>query len=119
MKKIYYLSSCDTDTCRRILKDLEPLDGFTLQDIKTDSITPDQLSKMHELTKSYEALFSKRARLYKEKGLAEKTLTETEYRSLILEHYTFLKRPVILFGDKIFVGNSKKVVEAAKETINS
>ncbi|WP_282053755.1 arsenate reductase family protein [Maribacter luteus] len=116
MKKVYYLSTCDT--CKRILKELDPLDGFQLQDIKTEPITISQLEEMKSLSGSYESLFSKRARLYKERGLAQKDLTEDDYKNLILEHYTFLKRPVILFNDNIFVGNSKKVVEAAKQSIH-
>lgn len=117
MNKIYHLSTCDT--CKRILKELQPLDRFQLQDIKTEAITETQLDEMHNLSGSYESLFSKRARLYKEKGLASQELTEADFKKLILEHYTFLKRPVILFKDQIFVGNSKKVVQTAKETIHS
>ncbi|MCP4978231.1 MAG: hypothetical protein GY931_18945 [Maribacter sp.] len=116
MKKIYHLSTCDT--CKRILKELQPLDGFELQDIKAEAITDSQLQKMKQLSGSFEALFSKRARLYKEKGLPTKTLSEADYEKLILEHYTFLKRPVILFDDKIFIGNSKKVIETALENIH-
>ena len=117
MKKIYYLSTCDT--CQRILKELQPLINVELQDIKIDTITVEQLEKMQQLAGSYEALFSKRARLYREKGLNEKQLSETDFKNLILEHYTFLKRPVILVENQIFVGNSKKVVEAAKTAIHS
>ena len=116
MKKIYYLSTCDT--CKRILKELQPLDGFQLQDIKAEAITNTQLDEMKNLSGSFESLFSKRARLYKERGLGKQQLTEDDFRKLILEHYTFLKRPVILFNDKIFIGNSKKVIEAAKETLH-
>lgn len=116
MKKIYYLSTCDT--CKRILKELQPLDGFQLQDIKAEAITNTQLDEMKNLSGSFESLFSKRARLYKERGLGKQPLTEDDFRKLILEHYTFLKRPVILFNDKIFIGNSKKVIEAAKETLH-
>lgn len=116
MGKIYHLSTCDT--CKRILKELQPLNGFVLQDIKTENVTASQLEEMYNLSGSYEALFSKRARLYKEKGLAAKELSETDYKKLILEHYTFLKRPVILVEDSIFIGNSKKNVLAAKETIH-
>jgi len=116
MKKIYYLSTCDT--CKRILKELQPLDGFLLQDIKAEAITNTQLDEMKNLSGSFESLFSKRARLYKERGLGKQTLAEDDFRTLILEHYTFLKRPVILFNDKVFIGNSKKVIEAAKETLN-
>lgn len=115
MNKIYYLSSCNT--CTRIINELNLPEGFQLQDIKTEPITEQQIEQMRELTDSYESLFSKRARLYKELGLKEKTLSETDYKNYILEHYTFLKRPVLLVNDQIFIGNSKKTVEAAKLAI--
>ena len=117
MKKIYYLSSCDT--CKRILNELKPLGDIELQDIKSDAITPQQLKEMRNLAGSYEALFSKRARLFSERQLKDKQLEDKDYEALILEHYTFLKRPVILVNNQIFIGNSKKVVAAAKETIHT
>ncbi|MBO0352565.1 hypothetical protein J0656_00945 [Muricauda ruestringensis] len=116
MKKIYHLGSCST--CKRILKELEPLDGVELQEIKSEPITPEQLEQMEALSGSYESLFSRRAMLFRQKGLHEKELSEKDYKDLILEHYTFLKRPVIIVEDQIFVGNSKKTVEAAKEAIH-
>ncbi|BAO75764.1 hypothetical protein WPG_1534 [Winogradskyella sp. PG-2] len=81
-------------------------------------MTESQIDEMRTLTDSYESLFSKRARLYKELGLKEKSLFENDYKNSILEHYTFLKRPVILFNNLIFIGNSKKIVEAAKQAIH-
>ncbi len=117
MKKVYYLSSCNT--CKRILNDLEPLGDIELQDIKSDPITPEQLKVMRNLAGSYEALFSRRARLFSERQLKDQQLEEKNYEKLILEHYTFLKRPVILVNNQIFIGNSRKVVAAAKETIHS
>ena len=94
MKKIYYLSTCDT--CKRIISELELKDkGFIFQDIKTEKITSVQLEEMKNLAGSYEALFSRIARKYKELGLPSKTLTEADYKKFILEEYTFLKRPVI------------------------
>lgn len=117
MKKIYHLSTCDT--CQRILKELQPLNGAVLQDIKTEAITEAQVEEMKKLAGSYEALFSKRARLYRQKGLHEKQLSEADFKNLILEHYTFLSRPVTIIDDKIFIGNSKKVVAAAKEALHS
>ena len=116
MKKIYHLSTCDT--CKRILKELDPPSSFILQDIKEEEITEEQLDEMEELAGSYEALFSRRARLYKERDLKNEDLDEGRYKNLILEHYTFLKRPVVINNDKIFVGNSKKTVAAAKESIH-
>ena len=116
MKKIYHLSTCDT--CRRIITELNLSSDFELQDIKTETITEAQLKEMRQLTDSYESLFSKRARLYKELNLKEKSLSEDDYKQHILEHYTFLKRPVIIFNDQIFIGNSKKTVEAAKQALD-
>lgn len=116
MKKIYHLSTCDT--CRKILKEIDPPQSFILQDIKTEPITGEQLDEMERLSGSYEALFSKRARLYKERNLKDENLTEDKFRSLILEHYTFLKRPVVINNDEIFIGNSKKIVEVAKRAIH-
>ncbi len=86
--------------------------GFQLQDIRTEKITPQQLSEMKQLAGSYEALFSRRALLYKELGLKDKKLTESDYRDYILKQDTFLKRPVVIVGDRIFIGSEKKNVEA-------
>lgn len=102
----------------RILKTLNVSSEYILQDIKEEEITVSQLEEMHKLSGSYEALFSKRAKLYKEMDLKNQALSERDFKHYILEHYTFLKRPVIIFGDNIFIGNSKKVVDAANNLIN-
>lgn len=114
MKKIYHLSTCTT--CQRILQETGT-GGVTLQDIKTEKITPAQLDEMKSRAGSYEALFSRRALKYKELGLKDQQLTEADYRRLILEEYTFLKRPVALIGKKIFVGSEKKAVAGLKEEL--
>ena len=115
MKKIYYLSTCDT--CKRIMKEIGVDSTWEKQDIKTVKITIEQIEKMRALSGSYEALFSKRAQKYKSLGLKEMNLTETDYKKYILEEYTFLKRPVTLLDNNIFVGNSKKVTEAIIEAL--
>ena len=115
MKKIYYLSTCDT--CRRIIKRLGGLDDFIKQDIKTEAITAVQLKEMRDMAGSYEALFSRRAVKYKEMQLKDRVLEEKDYKRLILEEYTFLKRPVIISGKHIFIGNEEKNVAAAEQTI--
>lgn len=115
INKIFHLSSCTT--CKRIIKELQQYTSFSMQDIKTEPITPDQLDTMRAQAGSYEALFSKRAIKYRQRGLHEQALNEDDYRSLILEEYTFLKRPVIWTGGLQFVGNSKKTVAAAIQAI--
>jgi arsenate reductase len=116
MKKVYYLKTCST--CIRILKELNLSPEFVLQDIKTEPITVKQLEEMHTLSGSYEALFSKRSKLYKEMGLKDQSLKEKDFKHYILEHYTFLSRPVFIVNNEIFIGNSKKNVEAVKIAIS-
>jgi arsenate reductase len=116
MNKIYYLSTCDT--CKRIISELELKEkGFVFQDIKTEKITSAQLEEMKNAVDSYEALFSRIARKYKELALGEKSLTENDYNKFILEEYTFLKRPVIFIGKKVFVGNTKSVIADVKAAL--
>lgn len=114
MKKIYYLSSCST--CARIIEELKlKQKKFVFQDIKTEPITSQQLEEMKQFKGSYEALFSRVALKYK--ALDPKPTTEAQYKKLILQEYTFLKRPVIIYNNQIFVGNSKSNVQEAAKAI--
>ena len=106
MNKIYYLASCDT--CRKIIKSLPKNNNLVFHDIKQNPITLKELEEMHQLSGSYEALFSKKAILYKSMDLKNKVLTEDDYKNLILEHYTFLSRPVFIIDNKIYIGNSQQ-----------
>ncbi|WP_431243325.1 arsenate reductase family protein [Flavobacterium sp. P21] len=105
MNKIYYLASCDT--CRKIIKSL-PENNLVFQDIRQNPITEAELEEMYQLSGSYEALFSKKAQLYKSMDLKNKNLTEADFKKYILEHYTFLSRPVFIIDGKIYIGNSQK-----------
>ena len=99
------------------MTDLGLHSGFELREIKSKQITPSELDEMKELAGSYEALFSRRSRQYAAKGLKSKTLSESDYRSLILEEYTFLKRPVTILNNQIFIGNTKKEVERLRSCL--
>ncbi len=98
MHTFFYLSTCAT--CQRIMKALD-LSSVQLQDIKFDPVKAIQLKKMRDLAGSYEALFSRRAQKYRQMGLHEKSLQEEDYRDLILQEYTFLKRPVLVLGSDL------------------
>jgi arsenate reductase len=88
-----------------------------LQDIKLEKISPSQLDEMKKLAGSYEALFSRRALKYKELHLKDKQLTEKDYLNYILQEYTFLKRPVVIINNQIFIGSEKKNLEALKKAM--
>lgn len=111
--KIYYLASCDT--CRKIIKSLPNSDKLEFQDIRQNPITVQELEEMHSLSGSYEALFSKKAQLYKSMDLKNKPHAEADFKKFILEHYTFLSRPVFIINDKIYIGNGQKnIIEVIK-----
>jgi len=116
MNKVWHLSTCNT--CQRIIKELDGLPGFEHQNLKEQNISPKDLDWLREQAGSYEALFNRRSMKFREWGLKDKNLTEEDYRRLILEEYTFLKRPVIVAGKEVFIGNAKKVVGAAKAKIS-
>lgn len=115
MRKIWHLSTCGTN--KKVIRDLGGLEDFEFQEIKTSPITAEQLDFLKEKTGTYEALFNRQSRKYKELGLKDKNLSEAEIRQFILEEYTFLKRPVLLIGDEVFAGNAPKTILAIKEKL--
>ncbi len=115
MKKVYFLKTCDT--CKRILKEVNT-EGFEMREIKSKPISATELEEMYQLSNSYEALFNKRARLYKAMDLKNQDLSEIDYKNYLLDEYTFLKRPVFIVDNEIFIGNSKKEIEKLKEKLN-
>ena len=70
---------------------------------------------MYKITNSYEALFSKKSTQIKLRELDLKTLQEDDFKELILDHYTFLKRPVFLTDKEIFIGNDKNNMVALQK----
>lgn len=111
--KAYILSTCST--CQRILKELNWTGS--IHDIKQKGVPTSLLDKIKKQEGSYEVAFSRRAMKYKSMGLKEKTLTENDYKKLISEEYTFLKRPVFIIDDICYISNSKKNVSAVSEAL--
>lgn len=116
MKRIYHLSSCSTN--QRILKEVQPSADVEMIDIKEHNIDAETLDWLAKKAGSYEALFSKRAMKYKSMGLNTMKLTEQDYRKYMLEEYTFLKRPFMINGEEIFIGNATKEVEKAVKSFS-
>lgn len=115
MKKFYYLATCDT--CKRIMKELSLADTVILREIKSKPLTDQEVDAIAEKAGSYEAVFSKRARKYRELGLNNQQLEESDFRKYLLTDYTFLKRPVLETQSSAIAGNSKKSVEMMREEI--
>lgn len=115
MKKVLYLSTCNT--CQRILSEVNTK-GFKLQDTKQEPASKEDIAFLRGYVNSYEELINKRAQLWHQRGLKNQTLSEEDYKNLLLEHYTFIKRPIFMDGDQVFIGNSKKVIQALKSHLS-
>lgn len=114
MYLFYYLSSCDT--CKRILKTLALTHDIMQIDIKKNPLTAEQLDVLYQLSGSYETLLNKRAQKLKE--IDKSSLDEAKIKALLLSHYTFLKRPVLLYQNKLYIGNAKATIAAAKAALD-
>lgn len=114
MHLFYYLSSCDT--CKRIMKTLTLTDDVKQIDVKKNPLTAGQLEALYKFSGSYEALLNKRAQKLKE--IDKSSLDEAKIKALLLSHYTFLKRPVLLYHDKLYIGNAKATIVAAKAALD-
>lgn len=116
MKDLFiYLDSCNT--CQRIKSELDLPADVELQNTKDHPVTEEQLEFLKNQTGSYESLFNRRAQLYRGRNLHEKDLTEADYKELLLDHYTFIKRPILIYKGEAFIGNSKKTVAAAQAAL--
>ncbi len=109
MKRLYYLSTCDT--CRKILSQINT-DGVELINLREQNISREDLDMMKKYTKSYESLFNKRAQKLQLLPDDKKPLKDADFKKLILKEYTFLKRPAAILNELIIVGNDKNSVDA-------
>ena len=116
MRLFYYLSTCQT--CKRIIKDLDLDDSIQKIDIKKNPINKDQLNYLYKIEGCYENFINKRAQLFKTLGLSNKVLGENDFKKLLIKHYTFLKRPVLVYDNYLFIGNSSKVAIEMKKFLS-
>lgn len=89
------------------------------REIKSTPLTADDLGALYARTGSYEALFNKRAQRLRTLNTPLNQLGEKDYRNLLLEHYSFLKRPVLLSQQEILIGNSAPVKEAVEQLLTT
>lgn len=117
MKKVvFYLKTCGTN--KKIMSPMD-LSNWETREIKSKPITETELEEMHQLAGSYEALFSRKSTQIKARNIDIKALQEPDFKALLLEHYSFLKRPVFILNDDIFIGNDKSNIERLYRTTNT
>lgn len=109
---LYWLPSCST--CQKAERWLNRRGvGVTkFRDIKDEPLARNEVIELTRIVGGVSDLFSKRAVLYREMKLSERTLSEEEMTDLMTDEYTFLKRPIIMIGEKAVAGFFEMSFEA-------
>ena len=116
MNFFLHLSTCSS--CKQIIKELNLPDNVDIIDVKKFPITLTQIEELKTKKGSYKSLINNRAKLFKQLNIDTKKLNEEKAKELLNYHYTFLKRPVLVYKGKVFVGNGREEIESAKKWIN-
>ncbi|MBN1111830.1 MAG: hypothetical protein JXA53_02820 [Bacteroidales bacterium] len=114
-KTVYFLSTCDT--CKRIMKEVSVNDEFKVIDLKENRLSEDEIAFFVSKVDSISDLINKHAVIYKEQDLKNKQLSDDEIESLLIKHYTLIKRPIFIIGEDTFIGNSRAVIEKVKSKL--
>jgi arsenate reductase len=106
--KLYGLPHCST--CQKAVAYLEELGVETesFHDVKDNQLSKSEVQKLVKLVGGADKLFSKRAMKYRSMGLNEMELSSAELLNYMVEEYTFIRRPVLVYGDTALAGFSKK-----------
>lgn len=116
MRKIWHLQTCDT--CRKIIGANPALQSIESQELKSAPPTPEQIDGLAKLAGSYAAIFNYRSQMLK--GVADrKALTENQLREYLINHYSCLKRPLVVVGTELYAGNAAATVKAAVQAIEA
>ncbi|NNE98701.1 MAG: Spx/MgsR family RNA polymerase-binding regulatory protein [Pyrinomonadaceae bacterium] len=105
---LYGLPHCST--CQKAVAYLEEK-GVGIEkfhDIKENRLSRKEVKKLVNLVGGVDKLFSKRAMKYRSMGLNNMDLSEKDLLDYMIEEYTFIRRPVLVFGEKALAGFSKK-----------
>ena len=111
-----YLSTCST--CVRIIKSLGIEEASFLQNVKEQMVTAEQLAFLYDYTNSYEQLINKRGRVYAQMKREGVLFSEEVYKALLKKEYSCLKRPILIWNNSVFLGNSKATVAEMKTAID-
>lgn len=105
-----YLSTCST--CKRIMQLLPKHKDLNFRDVKVNPLSLEEVRQLAALSGSFTALINKRSQQFKISGISSKDLTEAQSEQLLVTHYSYLARPILVIGSEIFIGNSSATVAA-------
>lgn len=100
---LYQLTHCST--CQRTAAELASRGArFESRDIRKHPLSRTEVSNLARLAGGADKLFSRRALAYRRRNLHERSLAPEEMIDLMVEDDTFIRRPVILQGERVLPG---------------
>jgi len=106
MIKVYGIKNCDS--VKKALSFLKKYNlDYTLQDFKTDKVSCDEISSWLEQVQ-IKTLFNSRSTTYRTLKLKELNPNDEEKKEWLCKENLLIKRPVIIFNEKILVGYNEE-----------
>ena len=102
MKDVVLYWSPGCSTCQKAARwlDRRGVKVAKFRDIKDEPLSRTEVEALAKMLGGAEDLFSKRAVKYREMKLGEREVLPDEMLDLMTEEYTFLKRPIMVIGNK-------------------
>ncbi len=114
MNEIYFYGLPDCTTCQKALRrlDYHKVANVKKRNIKEEPLSRAEIERLATMLGGAENLFSRRSTKYRELGLKDKEISETEMLNLMASEYTFLKRPILVANGKAIAGFFEKEYDA-------
>ena len=113
MSKIHFYGLPNCTTCQKALRrlDYHRVPEVEKRNIKEEPLTREEIKKLAAMLGGIENLFSRRSVKYRELGLRDKELSEADMLDLMENEYTFLKRPILVVGNKAVAGFFERIYD--------
>ena len=114
MNEITFYWSQGCSTCQKAVRWLGRRDAkiSKFRDIKDEPLSRNEIEKLAKMLGGPEELFSKRSIKYREMKLGEREVPPAEMLDLMSGEYTFLKRPIMVIGDKAVASFFEKTFDS-------
>jgi len=112
MIDLYWLPYCTT--CQKAVEYLKSRGAAirSFRDLKAQPLSEDEVRDLAAKVGGADALFSRRAMKYRQRGLHDQSLSDDDLVRLMAEEYTFVTRPVIVRGDRATAGFSARRIDS-------
>ena len=114
---LYWLPHCTT--CQKAVQYLEKK-GYSIakfRDVKSHPLDCKEVERLTELVGGAGELFSRRAIKYRAMNLSERELSSDDMIQLMVDEYTFIKRPVLVSAGRAVAGFTPKSYDSFLEKV--